>query len=193
MYNFTNSDIRIRLKDVPAALRNIEGKFYKHFPENAGWIWGWQRLLSQSTSMSRADQSGTCKCRVGLGTLHFQLTNYHKRHEDVLHNLGIAGQDFIQRNEPVVVEMTRKFLDYVKSARLEATDSENTIRRDTESERIEIRMTADGYPIIPKLVMEKELKKAEWEKLLRAFLTQHYCKCTLILMCIQSRNNILQI
>ena len=59
--------------------------------------------------------------------------------------------------------MTRKFLDYVKTARLEATDAANADSRPAESERIEIRITPDGYPIIPKLVMEKDLKKAEWE------------------------------
>ena len=72
--------------------------------------------------------------------------------------------------------MTRKFLDYAKSARLEATDPEVADRRHAELDRMEIRMTPDGFPTIPKLVMEKELRKAEWEKLLRAFLTQHYCE-----------------
>lgn len=74
--------------------------------------------------------------------------------------------------------MTRKFLDYSKSARLEATEPEHVAQRGTESERIEIRMTTEGFPILPKLVMEKELKKKDWEKLLRAFLTQHYCEFT---------------
>jgi len=96
----------------------------------------------------------------------------------VLHNLGISGRDFVEQNEAPVIEMTHKFLDYVKTARLEATDAANANLRPAESERLEIRMTPDGYLIIPKLVMEKELKKAEWEKLLRAFLTQHYCKWT---------------
>jgi len=72
--------------------------------------------------------------------------------------------------------MTRKFLDYIKTARLEATDTTNANPRDADSKRFEIQMTTDGYPIIPKLVMEKELKKAEWERLLWAFLTQYYCK-----------------
>jgi len=72
--------------------------------------------------------------------------------------------------------MTCKFLDYVKTAWLEATDTANANPRDADSEWIEIRMTTDGYLIIPKLVMDKELKKGEWERLLRAFLTQHYCK-----------------
>jgi len=107
----------------------------------------------------------------------FQLTNFPiNRHEDVLHNLRIPGRDFVDQNEALVIDMTRKFLDYVKTARLKATDAANANPREANSERIEIRMTPDGYPIIPKVVMEKELKKGEWERLLRAFLTQHYCK-----------------
>lgn len=98
------------------------------------------------------------------------------RHEDVLHNLRISGRNFSEQHEGLVVEMTRKFLEYVKSARLEAEDTDHADQRQAESEPIEIRMTTDGFPIIPKIVIEKELKKAEWEKLLRAFLTQHYCE-----------------
>lgn len=75
--------------------------------------------------------------------------------------------------------MTRKFLDYVKSARLDAADTEIADRGKAESEQVELRMTTKGFPIIPKLVMEKDLRKNEWEKLLRAFLTQHYCELTL--------------
>ena len=101
------------------------------------------------------------------------------RHEDVLHNLGISGRNFSEQNEALVTEMMRKFLDYSKSARLEAANLEIADRRHTESEPMDIRMTTDGFPIIPKLVMEKELRKAEWEKLLRLFLTQHYCELAL--------------
>ena len=100
------------------------------------------------------------------------------RHEDVLHNVGIAGRNFSEQHENLVMEMTRKFLEYGKAARLEAADPEIADWRQAESEPIEIRMTTDGFPIIPKLVMEKELKKSEWETLLRAFLTQHYCEST---------------
>ena len=97
----------------------------------------------------------------------FQLTNFPiNRHENVLHNLRISGRDFVEQNEALVIDMTRKFLDYIKTARLEATDTTNANPRDADSKQIEIQMTTDGYSIIPKLVMEKELKKAEWERLL---------------------------
>jgi hypothetical protein len=62
--------------------------------------------------------------------------------------------------------MTWKFLEYVKSARLEAAESGNTNTRNAESEAIEIRITPDGHPIIPNVVMKGDLRKAEWEKLL---------------------------
>jgi hypothetical protein len=97
-----------------------------------------------------------------------------------LENLGIAGNNFAEQNEALVIEMTRKFLDYVKSARLEAADPQIADQRHAEPgpepEQLEIRMTNDGFPIIPKVVMEKDLKKSEWEALLRGFLTQHYCE-----------------
>jgi hypothetical protein len=102
----------------------------------------------------------------------------HIRHEDVLHNLGIHGRNFAELHEALVVDMTRKFLAYAKSARLEVADPEIADRRHAEPDVVEIRMTRDGFPIIPKLVMEKELRKSEWEKMLRAFVTQHYCEST---------------
>lgn len=74
--------------------------------------------------------------------------------------------------------MTRKFLDYVKSARLEAVDPEIADRRLADSESTILRLDSNGFPIIPNHVTEKELRKSEWEKLLRLFLAQHYCEST---------------
>ena len=75
-----------------------------------------------------------------------------------------------------MIEMTRKFLDYTKSARLEAADPEMAVQKHAKSDSLEIRMTSTGFPILPKIVMEKALRKGDWDKLLRPFLTQHYCK-----------------
>ena len=106
--------------------------------------------------------------RVGLHQIY--------RFEDVLHNLDGHGREFAEKNEGIVVEMTRKFLEYVKSARVEAEDAQNDIRTRTDSEKLEIRMTPDGFPILTEGVMDKELKKVEWETLLRKYLSQHYCE-----------------
>jgi hypothetical protein len=65
------------------------------------------------------------------------------RHEDLLHNLAIHGNDFVKQNEGVVIEMQHKFLEYVKSARLQAAQLEDVLNAD--SEEIEIRMTPDGF------------------------------------------------
>ena len=110
--------------------------------------------------------------------LDFNWLTFIERHKDVSHNLGISGSDFMDQNQALMKEMTCKFLNYVKTAWLKATDAANTNSRAAKSEQIEIWITPDGYPIIRKLVMEKDLKKAEWEKLFQAFLTQHYCKWT---------------
>jgi hypothetical protein len=97
------------------------------------------------------------------------------RYEDVLHNFGIHGQDFIQQHKDIVSGTTRKFLDYVKSARVDTANLE-AARSNAEPDQIDICITRDGYPIIPSLVMDKVLRKTDWEKLLRIFLTQHYCE-----------------
>ena len=56
----------------------------------------------------------------------------------MLHNTGISGRNFTEQNEALVIEMTRKFLDYSKSARLEAADPEIADWRHAETELIEI-------------------------------------------------------
>jgi hypothetical protein len=70
-----------------------------------------------------------------------------------LDNLGIAGRNFAEENEALAIEMTRKFLDYAKSARLEAADPQVADQRNAEPEAdpMQICMTNDGFPIIPKL------------------------------------------
>ena len=47
--------------------------------------------------------------------------------EDVLHNLGIARRSFSEQNKALVTELTRRFLDYSKSARLEAANAEEIV------------------------------------------------------------------
>ena len=59
-----------------------------------------------------------------------------------------------------------------------AADPQLADRRNADLDQIEIRMNSTGFPILLKIVMEKDLLKSEWEKLLRLFLTQHYCKST---------------
>src|ERR1700682_1530570 len=125
--------------------------------------------------MRRVNWLATCECRSGSKCLWpLDIASHFFRHKDLLQNLGIRGNDFIKQSQGIVVEMQHKFLEYVKSARVQASQSENS--NDAESEDIAIQMTADGHPIIPKVVMEKELRKADWERLLRAYLSQHYCE-----------------
>ena len=126
--------------------------------------------------MSKGDRSETCEYLFGAMAFDRptdQVTKFVTRHEDLLENLGIYGKGFVEQNEALVVQMTRKYLEYVKSIRVGIDNAEN---RGAESDSINIRMTSRGYPIIPKIVMERELKKAKWETILRAFLAQHYCK-----------------
>ena len=78
-------------------------------------------------------------------------------------NLGIASHNFAEQNKDLVIQMTRQFLDYAKSACLEAADMQGAEWRQTEpeAEPLEIHTTNDGFPIIPKFVMDRNLKKSE--------------------------------
>ena len=83
--------------------------------------------------------------------------------------------------------MTRTFLDYMKSLRVQAPESINPVPVKTDDlgaqpepepdpeRRWDVKLTAQGYPILPSSVMEKELSKAVCEKLMREYITQHYC------------------
>jgi hypothetical protein len=42
--------------------------------------------------------------------------------------------------------------------------------------KIQIKMTEDGFPILPNDVVERELSKKECEIVLREYLGQHYCE-----------------
>jgi hypothetical protein len=89
--------------------------------------------------------------------------------------------------------MTRAFLDYMKSLRLQAPEAINPVpvqnnnlgtepnpepEADAEPDREsswDIKLTDQGYPILPNTIMEKEPSKAVCERLMRAYITQHYC------------------
>ena len=102
--------------------------------------------------------------------------------------MGLQGRTFAEKYASQVSGMERSFLEFMKSSRQranvnngqaaqqDASDSDNHAESVCAAELKEIKMTARGYPIIPKIVMEKTLSKRESEDLLRAYLSQHYCE-----------------
>lgn len=110
-------------------------------------------------------------------------------HDEVLANMGLTGQRFTVKHKDQVIEMTRAFLDYMKSLRLRAPEAVNPVPQtnvlaepdaepdlDIEEKSLDIKMTDDGYPILPKAIAKEELSKNDCERLIRAYLSQHYCK-----------------
>lgn len=77
--------------------------------------------------------------------------------------------------------MKRLFLDYMKSLRHQEAEPgpESAVGDGPEVTNLDIKITALGYPVLPNIIMEKELSKLECEKLLRIYLSQHYCVCIL--------------
>ena len=98
------------------------------------------------------------------------------------------GRDFTQKYDNQVTEMKRLFLDFMKAQRVRADENaqvqlgsgpDAANRLDSASGRgiksDHIDLSPAGYPIIPESINEN-LSKAVCEKLLRGFLTQHYCR-----------------
>ena len=98
-------------------------------------------------------------------------------HEDVLRNMGLTGRKFIDKHKDQVLEMKRTFLEYMKATRLES--AERDVQADAELQHIrrtKLQMNHDGYPIIPKEVMERQISKVECQEIIREYMNRHYCK-----------------
>jgi len=99
-----------------------------------------------------------------------------------MENLSLRGQNFTDRYEDQVEEMKRSFLEFMKSMR---TRTGNTVGADADMgagagvgvgvEDQGVKVTSEGYPIIPKEVTEQGSKRMA-EDIFRAYLGQHYCK-----------------
>jgi hypothetical protein len=110
--------------------------------------------------------------------------------------MGIEGRRFSDKHSNLVSEMKRTFLELMKSIRLRnslnAEAGPSTVpglspaqppasaavsesgAGDVESER-HVKMTPDGFPILPACVNNLDLSKKICEEILRAYLSQHYC------------------
>jgi hypothetical protein len=105
--------------------------------------------------------------------------------------MGLRGRQFTDKYENQVVEMKRSFLEFMKATRDRVSETETQAGTGADPGEIveagpepvnvsaatQVKMTADGFPILPKVVEERNLSKRECENLLRAYLNQHYCKC----------------
>ena len=98
-----------------------------------------------------------------------------------MRNMGLSGQSFMSKHDDEVSDIMRLLLDFMKDARLRVqrgTEENENIEAESEPEQetVEVKMTPDGFPLLPKDVVEQELNKADSERILRAFLSQHYCE-----------------
>ena len=76
--------------------------------------------------------------------------------------MGINGKDFTEKHKDAVIQMQRSILDFVKSAQLRSREEDPLAADDSESgdtSQEELKMTEDGCPILPKIVVEKALSK----------------------------------
>ena len=114
-----------------------------------------------------------CVPRSGLGLI------FAVRHDDVLGNMGLSGRTFVDRNENQVTEMKRSLLEFMKAARAKLNRRDENIHSDPGSglddDEPQVKMTAAGFPMLPS-IMDRTLSKMIYERLLRCYLSQHYCE-----------------
>jgi hypothetical protein len=93
--------------------------------------------------------------------------------------MGLSGRAFVDRNENQVTEMKRSMLEFMKAARVTLKRREENDLTEPESgpdnEDPQVKMSAAGFPILPNIT-SKTLSKMAYERLLRAYLSQHYCE-----------------
>ena len=118
-----------------------------------------------------------------------RLTLSARRHDEVLKNLGLNGRSFADKYSDQVAEMQRSMLEFVKSNSKRSNDGVDILNHANAGSDHDaagpgadiilekhVKMTANGFPLIPKTVMENTLNKRDTEDILRAYLNQHYCK-----------------
>lgn len=165
-------------------LAGLQGTVKKPFRDSqgkGGWIWEWQQSFLQFIPTIRDDWLLMCECCLNpIRTPIRPRTNFSLRHDDVLENMGLSGPSFVDKNEDQVTEMKRSLLEFMKAARA------NLNRRDeneatgpgsgSDDDGFQVKMTVAGFPILPN-IEDRTLSKVVYEKLLRTYLSQHYCEC----------------
>ena len=90
------------------------------------------------------------------------------RHDNMAGNMGSSGPRFFDTYENEVDIIQRKMVEYIKMLQPSATSQPNLSRPD-------LRITTkDGYPWLPPTIDGTDQKKEELEKLLRAYMNDHY-------------------
>ncbi len=98
------------------------------------------------------------------------------RHDDVLGNMGLSGRNFVEKYENQATEMKRSLLEFMKAARVKITHNMNAdTGSGADEDDLEVKMTTAGFPILPQ-IMHKTLSKIDYERIIRAYLSQHYCE-----------------
>jgi hypothetical protein len=90
--------------------------------------------------------------------------------------MGLPGRAFIHQHENQVVELKRHLLDFMKTTRSQLNSYAEPNPDPEPTEVLDIKMTENGFPCLPKGMEGKELSKLQCEVLLRDYLSQHYCE-----------------
>jgi len=87
--------------------------------------------------------------------------------------MKLSGQTFSERYSDEVEGLQRCLLEFLKSKNTTSGAGTGT---GTADETLDVKMTDDGFPILPSAVDTQRLSKNQYEDIMREFLSQHYCE-----------------
>lgn len=97
-------------------------------------------------------------------------------HDTVLKNMCIPGRSFVDKHEEQTADMMRLMLDFMKTARQRLDQNIGNLADPGPALKTDIKMTPEGYPLLPMYVVQSRLSKSVAEQILRDYLSQHYCE-----------------
>lgn len=102
------------------------------------------------------------------------VIDFMNRYDNIANTMGVSSQCFVDMHKDKVDELKRLLINYVNSLR-QTANILAARQPSTPSHNLDLRITNDGYPILPTLPFQN-LNKNDITHLIRTYLNAHYSK-----------------
>jgi hypothetical protein len=130
-------------------------------------------------------------CVIGFGHIFGSELIHLYRHDDISSLCNLPGQTFSQRYADEVEALQRCVLTFLKSKKPapapapapepgQADENAGAGTGAGPEDILDLKMTEDGFPIIPNEISSNTRTKKQNVVVMRKFLSQHYCKSVLV-------------
>ena len=104
------------------------------------------------------------------------IANVSTSHDQMAPMMNVNARSFREKYKDCVDQVKRSVLHYVKTLQELAgeREAEGTAERGAECLQPQIKITENGYPILPSVETWERLVKLDLEALVRYYLNHHY-------------------